>query len=446
MNAAIGHPNWNKFYLLIKSGQRYKKAIFDFRDWCVAHGYNLPTTNFVVALHEYLTELHTTNKLAGNSIVSVYSIFKKFWLHGGLGDLEQQDTLLKASVYSWAKGHVVTKARVMEHEEWQKFLMLNKHLATTEEFLTWWQIAPYFIANLSQAARGEEAAYQYVDALQQVFDPVLKRPTFTVDFTRCGKDINERSSDGTSALITGTFEVRVLTLYKSFFRTIDAPGTNNVFVCYYYPCPYSPLMILNVYCIPAVLLESRLWRKLRFDKMTGEIAVTNAPIGVNTLAGYGKSIGLMIGLSDEEAARMTGHTKRRTAITFMAEMGMTLPQIKAATGHNSDSVVQNYINNSKRMKRIAAAAVSCITSQEEEAGAAAIPKRVCVRTTMPSAADDAVAEVARMHCGCDCHQCRTTVAAAAVIPSAAAVIASTTAAASSAYAGAVFNNCTVQFR
>ena len=114
---------------------------------------------------------------------------------------------------------------------------------------------------------------------------------------------------------------------------------------------------------------------MAYSKSLGQLVVTKAVIGINTLASYGKDIGRMIGLPEDEYNRLTGHTKRRTSITAMAEAGMTVCQIKAATGHKSDQVVQLYIDNSMKMKRLAAAAVQCNTSREEEETAG---KRVCV--------------------------------------------------------------------
>ena len=48
----------------------------------------------------------------------------------------------------------------------------------------------------------------------------------------------------------------------------------------------------------------------------------------------------------------TGHCLRRTAISWAANAGLTLPQIKCLSGHQSDTVVQGYINNSTAMRNI----------------------------------------------------------------------------------------------
>jgi hypothetical protein len=79
-----------------------------------------------------------------------------------------------------------------------------------------------------------------------------------------------------------------------------------------------------------------------------------------------------------------------------ADAGFTLPQIKAVTGHKSDTVVQSYIDNSKRQKLAAALAVSTdrlLPAEEREnfamnsssSSAASVPPRV-ISASAPSGA------------------------------------------------------------
>ena len=49
---------------------------------------------------------------------------------------------------------------------------------------------------------------------------------------------------------------------------------------------------------------------------------------------------------------------RRTSITHAADKGLSLPQIKAISGHKSDTVVQSYISKSDAMRTLAARALS----------------------------------------------------------------------------------------
>ena len=91
------------------------------------------------------------------------------------------------------------------------------------------------------------------------------------------------------------------------------------------------VIILVIYtCCRGIIYipDRRLWRKLQCSKDGKEtISFMTQPIAVNSI-------------SEEECQRITGHFKRRTAICAMAKAGMTCPQIRAATGHHSDNVVQ----------------------------------------------------------------------------------------------------------
>ena len=55
--------------------------------------------------------------------------------------------------------------------------------------------------------------------------------------------------------------------------------------------------------------------------------------------------------------KYTSHSCKRTSLTWMADSGMSLAQIKSASGHKSDRVVQKYIDNSSVQKRTAATAL-----------------------------------------------------------------------------------------
>jgi len=90
------------------------------------------------------------------------------------------------------------------------------------------------------------------------------------------------------------------------------------------------------------------------------------------LGEFGKRIATMLGL--ENAANFTGHCWRRTATTFCAESGLTIPQMKQVTGHKSDTVVQGYIDRTELMKRKAAVALA--TSAQEPAVSTSEPSDV----------------------------------------------------------------------
>ena len=50
----------------------------------------------------------------------------------------------------------------------------------------------------------------------------------------------------------------------------------------------------------------------------------------------------------------------------MAESGLTLVQIKSVTGHNSDTVVQGYIENTERLRRTSSETLQFGTNNDKE--------------------------------------------------------------------------------
>jgi hypothetical protein len=63
-------------------------------------------------------------------------------------------------------------------------------------------------------------------------------------------------------------------------------------------------------------------------------------------------------LGFENWKEFTSHCLRRTAITFGADAGMTMPQLKAMSGHKSDTSCEGYIARSMPMKMHAANALN----------------------------------------------------------------------------------------
>jgi integrase len=93
----------------------------------------------------------------------------------------------------------------------------------------------------------------------------------------------------------------------------------------------------------------------------GPLTLALLPLLLSALLGripsaYGKRIATILGLANPE--RYTGHCLRRTVSTLCADAGLTIPQMKAVTGHRSEPVLQGYIDNSLLMKRKATEAIS----------------------------------------------------------------------------------------
>jgi Phage integrase family len=93
------------------------------------------------------------------------------------------------------------------------------------------------------------------------------------------------------------------------------------------------------------------------------IQATKIVVGKNKMADYCKDIARYLGLPNPNS--YTGHTLRRTAITWAANAGLPLSQIKCLSGHRSDTVVQGYIDTSDHMRNITAGAVTVNASANE---------------------------------------------------------------------------------
>jgi hypothetical protein len=83
---------------------------------------------------------------------------------------------------------------------------------------------------------------------------------------------------------------------------------------------------------------------------------TKRLLGKNSAADIGKKVGILLGMKN--AYLLTGHCFKRTSITWCADAGMSIPQIKAHTGHKSDTVVQGNVDQSMPQKMLAAHAIA----------------------------------------------------------------------------------------
>ena len=69
----------------------------------------------------------------------------------------------------------------------------------------------------------------------------------------------------------------------------------------------------------------------------------NKPIGKNQLAKTAYKVALRIGISEEEAAKKTGHWTRANALTLGAEAGLDGSALQRMSGHKSMQVMNGYI-------------------------------------------------------------------------------------------------------
>jgi hypothetical protein len=143
----------------------------------------------------------------------------------------------------------------------------------------------------------------------------------------------------------------------------------------------------NIIPLTAVQKAKKFFRRIAkpTPKGTMKIGWEAQNVGKGTLGGIARAIAKRLGLENWE--KFTGHAFRRTACTFGANAGMTLPQLKAMTGkimllcitvhtiantnrlpltpalpsilgHQSDSAAQIYIDNGLPMKMLASSATA----------------------------------------------------------------------------------------
>lgn len=118
-----------------------------------------------------------------------------------------------------------------------------------------------------------------------------------------------------------------------------------------------------VNAFPPEQRTGRLFKYIKMDK-NGKFVPkgkSNNQIGKHACELVGKKIAKALKLPNWNG--YTSHCWRRSSITWMADHGLTIAQIKAITNHKSDTVLQGYIDNSVVMKEIGASAISLASSK-----------------------------------------------------------------------------------
>lgn len=143
--------------------------------------------------------------------------------------------------------------------------------------------------------------------------------------------------------------------------------------------------------------QGRFFRKLRATDNGRRLLGLKVIIGKNKVADFSKDVARAIGLPDPE--RFTSHSYKRTSLTFMGDSGLSISEIKAASGHKSDYVVQQYIEKSIIQKRKASSALGLESAlgKESPASGGSPARRIKKGTILPAANFQ--------HCVCSCDVC-----------------------------------------
>eukprot|EP01034_Spumella_vulgaris_P026684 gene26684-33306_t len=320
----LDNPSWVSFTREFPSAKKYLKVVTDFLD---VHKSQVEILNINESLVKYFDDKHAemvpnpdgktfSHRYAPSTLRSMFSMFKGFWLHTGRGDLSTQLLIIESNLDKWDKLHTVTKAKTFHKIEMSRFWDLQDDERTI-------LLKAFSVVALSFAARGVE-----------VFDlsySALERGTLSggevVYFVhyRRSKATGSATSEGDFAIVRGEREIVIIERYLACFK---APSDR--------------------------LPESRLFRKL--TTRDGVVCATMCVIGHNTAAKFSKDVASLLGYANFN--RYTGHCWRGTAITWAAEAGLSLAQIKSMSDHKSDTVVQGYIAKTVHMKTITSAAIS----------------------------------------------------------------------------------------
>lgn len=137
-------------------------------------------------------------------------------------------------------------------------------------------------------------------------------------------------------------------------------------------------------CYPTPPSDGRLFHKLKEDGgQPGGFLATHEKVGHNPAAQFGKRIAAFLELPDPQ--NYTGHCWRTTTLTWGADEGLSLAQLKSISDHKSDSVCQSYIQKSSCMKATTSAALAVGTVVDADASLSVEPpaKRARIRDGVP---------------------------------------------------------------
>jgi hypothetical protein len=216
-----------------------------------------------------------------------------------------------------------------------------------EENPTAWNVqrVAFAIVAVHMAARGCESVYldwENVN-LTTPFDNDAGEGCIMIKGWYRGKNVQGAKKES-SCLITGSREVKILTMYMNLHKPELRKGRF-----------WKKLLKCDINTFKKVVLND--------PNANPVIKVMNSPVGKNTIDNYPRDLAKELG--KENWIDFSGHTWRRTAVSIGADMGMTLVELKRISGHKSDSVVQGYIEDSSLSKRTVSEALSVASTADD---------------------------------------------------------------------------------
>lgn len=127
-------------------------------------------------------------------------------------------------------------------------------------------------------------------------------------------------------------------------KTDRAFNGESVFIPALFNTPYNPVDFLAQYraAIDPSLHTGRFFRNFQKGKYTKQ------PIGKNKISAIPQIVAETLGLPNPKA--YTGHSLRVTGATLAADAGISITNLKRLGGWKSDSVVEGYLRDSKKLK------------------------------------------------------------------------------------------------
>lgn len=315
------NPNWIAFLEGIGKRETYKNRVLHFLAWKKSN--NKTDENQAVIdyfeCYKPLTQGEPQRpSYAATTLRSWFSILSSFWTYTNRGDLKKDAKLADVRISQWQKHHKKRKAKTFDKHELEQFF----RMPNTPDILV---IKAYAVVAIAFAARGTEALMLTWDRVVRMTIDSTGKPNYKLYYERL-KPADKPDTEA-YATVSGDLEVGILEQYSACFT--DEMKSQA---------------------------EGRFLRKLSMTR--NHLHATRTKVGKNLAFDFGKKVAELLQLPNPE--KYTGHCWRRTSITLMTNSGMSLPQIKAVSGHKSDSVVQGYIDHSKLSRSTAANAVAVV--------------------------------------------------------------------------------------
>jgi len=122
--------SWNHFLEGFESKKKYEQRIDEFYTFGDSKGYQRDDNGYFLSaeqvLHQYFITSHSIDKeeeqdnkqcYAPTTLRGWYSMFQKYWLHNGKGNLDTIAPIIDSDLVKWSKGYEEKKAKTFSKEQ-----------------------------------------------------------------------------------------------------------------------------------------------------------------------------------------------------------------------------------------------------------------------------------------------------------------------------------------